>query len=148
MYISGREILALSLMLCPEDTGTLRRSARVDDSNLSAMRPRNSLGQFMSGNPYVVVGYGYGFERNEKTGHLASEYAVPVHERLDQRHEPPTQAKFLEDAVYEYSANYGPTIGTMMAGLNSISGPSLLQAFIDWRTLVERRVAASGEQLL
>src|SRR5438067_978412 len=67
LWIAAKEVLALSLEYTPEDTGTLRRSARVDDTGLGP-KPRSTIGTFLADDPYATVGYGYGTEVNEKTG--------------------------------------------------------------------------------
>lgn len=90
MYVSQTEV--------PVDTGTLRASGRV-------LEPERH-GDTIVG----TIGYGYGEQVNPKTGQLAAQYAVPVHERLDVRHAPPTKAKFLEDPCRAYEALYGDTL--------------------------------------
>lgn len=90
MYVSQTEV--------PVDTGTLRASGR-------ALEPEQ-FGDRIVG----TIGYGYGEQVNPKTGELASQYAVPVHERLDVRHAPPTKAKYLEDPCRAYELLYGATI--------------------------------------
>lgn len=145
LYEAARDILALSLEYCPEDTGVLRRSARVDDSNLN--QGARAGGMFLPvsmQSPYAVVGYGYGAEVNPKTQRIASDYAVPVHERAELKHEPPTQSHFLQTAVEEYATIFGTVVGEMMADIESVSGPSLLTSFLDWEELVARRDGMGG----
>lgn len=72
-----RPIYDDSQILVPVKTGDLKRSGFVE------VRRR---GKVIEG----VVGYA----RSEKP-----HYAIFVHERLDLFHQPPTQAKFLEEAV-------------------------------------------------
>lgn len=98
LYRAGLEIMRDSLFLCPIDTGTLRSSARVEEPVETPVRIS------------LTLGYGYGVQVNPKTGHIAAQYAVPVHERLDQHHAPPTQAKYLEQPVLSYAPRLGPTI--------------------------------------
>lgn len=66
-----------SQRLVPVDTGRLRRSG------FTSVRKR-------AGGPVAQIGYG-------RFGQPF--YAAFVHERMDIRHAPPTQAKFLETAV-------------------------------------------------
>jgi hypothetical protein len=66
-------------MYCPKDTGRLVASAYLESVGFRG-QPRVEMGFARGGNPY---------------------YAVVVHENLEMRHEPPTQAKFLEQAVNE-----------------------------------------------
>jgi hypothetical protein len=68
---------------CPKDTGELVGSAYLEHTPY-----RQHRGTGMR----VEMGYA-------KDGH--PDYAPYVHERLDVRHAPPTQAKFLERAVLE-----------------------------------------------
>ena len=68
------------------DSGTLRRSARV-------FAPIRTPGELT-----VEMGYGFGEEVNP-AGRLAAEYAVPVHERSDLMHDPPTKSHFLLDPL-------------------------------------------------
>jgi hypothetical protein len=98
LYQAGIDIMYVSQAEVPVDTGTLRASGRV-------LEPEE-LGDTVS----ITIGYGYGDQVNPKTGQLASQYAVPVHERLDVKHAPPTKAKFLEDPVRAYQSLYGETI--------------------------------------
>jgi len=96
------QIMEASLEQCPVDTGTLRGSAKIDE-------PSRGFSTIS-----VTMGYGFGDEINEKTRRPASEYAVPVHERLEAAHAPPTKAKFLEDPVIEYATQLGPTVAVYM----------------------------------
>lgn len=98
LLVTAREIMTESLMECPIDTGTLRDSARIE--------PVEEYGEAVR----VRFGYGYGDTPNPITGHLPSEYAVPVHEILEARHAAPTKAKFLEDPVL----GIGPNLGVNM----------------------------------
>ena len=85
------------------DNGTLRRSARV-------FAPVN-LGGAIS----VTMGYGFGEEVNP-AGRLASEYAVPVHERTDLMHAPPTKSGFLLDPVLEHAGSFAYELGMRIRG--------------------------------
>ena len=67
-------VLTESLVICPIEHGDLRASGKL------------SLPQTQNG----VVSQNISF---------SSDYAIYVHERLDLRHDPPTQAKFLETSV-------------------------------------------------
>ena len=73
----------------PVDTGTLRSSTFVDEPSRSETE--------------ISVEFGYGRENdmtNPRTGLLASEYMLAVHERLDVAHTN-GKAKFLEDPLNE-----------------------------------------------
>jgi hypothetical protein len=70
-------IMTESVLECPHDTGTLRRSATVEDPKV------NSRG--------LSVAFGYG-----------TDYAAAVHEVTGNYHKPPTKAKFLEDPVLRH----------------------------------------------
>ncbi len=76
------------------DNGTLRRSARVF--------PPVNTGNESS----VTLGYGFGTEVNP-AGRMASEYAVPVHERSELHHRPPTHSHFLLDPLLRFSSQLG-----------------------------------------
>lgn len=117
-------IMSSSLEQCPIETGTLRRSAKIVTAHPGRSfegfsRLRNSSGQFMGiGSPVkevtTILGYGFGDEINPKTHRPASEYAVPVHERVEAYHKPPTKSKFLEDPVYEHAAAMEPMLAAYM----------------------------------
>jgi len=87
-----------SLAEVPKDTLTLMRSARIEPPELS------------DGSVRVTMGYGYGDEVNPETLLPGSEYAVPVHERTEARHAPPTKAGFLLGPVLEHASELGPTM--------------------------------------
>ncbi len=95
----AHEVMAVSDILVPKDTETLRESAEV-------FPVRTEAGRLV-----VEFGYGFGSAVNPKTGRLAAEYAVPVHEILEATHAPPTQAKFLEAPVMAYASEMEKTIG-------------------------------------
>lgn len=64
---------------CPHWKGPLRASGYLEVASFR-------------GKPRIEIGFGKGGK---------PDYAVYVHERTDQYHEPPTQAKFLQRAVLE-----------------------------------------------
>lgn len=75
-------VLAISRALCPVDTGRLAASGRVD-------------GPFRSGDVVdVFISYG---------GDIPSPYPLIQHERLDLKHAPGKQAKFLERPLLEWT---------------------------------------------
>lgn len=75
-----------SQRLVPVDTGDLKRSGFIE------------VRTTVSGNTSAAIGYGrYG----------RPNYAGFVHERMDLRHAPPTQAKFLEAAVNKHIGDFG-----------------------------------------
>ena len=67
-------IMAESLEEVPVRTGQLRRSGAVNEPRKQGRK--------------IVIEFGYG-----------TDYAVYVHENLNNRHKPPTKAKYLEDPV-------------------------------------------------
>lgn len=95
---AGSEIMAVSEVLCPKDTSTLVNS-RFEE-------PARQEGDVIR----VVIGYGRGDAVNPKDGKHPSQYAVPVHEILEARHEPPTQAKYLEVPAVGYEPEFGETL--------------------------------------
>jgi len=74
LYAAGLMIKEKALRLTPIELGNLRGSTYV---NPPILAPQG---------PVVEVGY-------------TAAYAVYVHERTELHHDPPTQAKFLEDAI-------------------------------------------------
>jgi hypothetical protein len=72
--VGGEHVLGDAQQLAPVDTGALKASATAE--------------------PAAWTG-----ERLEKVIGFNTEYAAAVHERLDARHAPPTQAKYLETAL-------------------------------------------------
>lgn len=102
------EIMNDSLDQCPIDTGTLRRSSGIELAEQTGPHEVS-----------VTMGYGYGDDVNPETRRPAAEYAVPVHERVEALHAPPTKAKFLEDPVFEHASQYGPWLAAYM----DIGGP-------------------------
>lgn len=87
----AKEIMTEADVLVPKDTETLRESARIYPPTTDGVHAQ------------VVFGFGFGGAVNPKTGHLVEEYTVPVHEILEAFHEPPTQAKFLEQPLFAYA---------------------------------------------
>ena len=71
-------ILAEALRLCPVETGALRASGKIHGPAWSG-----------SGDCTVTFTFGGG----------PVDYAIPQHERLDYKHTPPTQAKYLEQPL-------------------------------------------------
>lgn len=74
LYREAEAVMAESKRIVPVETGALRASGQVQPPEVEGTR--------------VSVRMGY--------GNAAVPYAVYVHERLDLKHKPPTQAKFLE----------------------------------------------------
>lgn len=94
-------VLERALIYVPVDTGALRASGRVnaDLSNLE-----------------IAVA-------EVRFGSDVAPYAAIVHERLDLRHKPPTQAKYLERAAYELEPEMTLRIGEgAVAGAKNRSG--------------------------
>jgi hypothetical protein len=83
------------------DSGTLRRSARI-------FAPRNDGASIT-----VEMGYGFGEEVNP-AGRLAAEYAVPVHERTELAHNPPTKSGYLLDPLLAHATSFGGDIAIRM----------------------------------
>src|SRR6266496_3812577 len=82
LEIAAEQIMAEADILCPKDTETLVESRFIDDAELHGQRM------------VCTFGYGRGEAINPKDGKVAGQYAVPVHEILSHKHEPPTSAKF------------------------------------------------------
>lgn len=74
LYNAGIMIKGKALPLTPIDESNLRGSAYVNNPVITSQ------------GPVVEIGY-------------TADYAVYVHERTELHHAPPTQAKFLEDAI-------------------------------------------------
>lgn len=104
LYQAGTVVMATSQQLVPVDTGTLKRSGRVEEPVVSEDRVE------------VTVGYGYGEAYPIKAAGDGDEvvgpgYGVYVHEILRNKHKPPTQAKFLEVPAKAM----GPELGSFVA---------------------------------
>ncbi len=83
MFAGGKIIMERSLELTPIDTGDLRKSSFIEvDTTSDPLRAT------------LILGY-------DKALELRNQYAIIVHEDLNARHEAPTQAKFLQQAVQE-----------------------------------------------
>lgn len=95
-------VMEKSLELVPVRTGTLYDSARVN--------PAERVGNMIQ----LEFGYGYGDDVNPEENRTAAEYAVPVHERLEAKHPPPKQAKFLEDPLFERMDRMGEEMSVTM----------------------------------
>lgn len=89
------------------DEGTLRRSARI----FAPIRTPAEIS--------VTFGYGFGEEINP-AGRLASEYAVPVHERSDLRHDPPTKDHYLSDPLFANVNEFEASVAKEMRAMTSI----------------------------
>lgn len=110
LYEGGTIIMAQSDVLVPVETGTLKRSGRVEEPVLSAD------GDGIS----VTVGYGYGVAYQDRAAGEdpgdAHGYGFWVHERVvtrdgkPVRHDPPTQAKFLEAPARAFAPEMGSVI--------------------------------------
>lgn len=88
MYEFGRDVIMIqSAEECPRDTWTLVASGYIK-------RPR-----YFSDRVIVDLGYGGSEDKkNPKSGQMASEYMVEVHEDLTKTH-PVGNAKFFENPV-------------------------------------------------
>lgn len=80
--------------LVPVKTGDLKASGFVE-SKRSGRRIRVNIGYGKAGKP---------------------SYGVYVHEMIDVHHEPPTQAKFLEEAVNRHFSSVEPRIREFLSG--------------------------------
>lgn len=98
LYQSAIEIMRTSQGEVPVEFAILKASGRV-------------LEPVLEGTTLVcTLGYGYGTEVNPRDGKTAAGYAIPVHERLELKHAPPTKAKYLEDPVLAFIKDYEPTL--------------------------------------
>jgi hypothetical protein len=84
-----RPAFELSKVYCPKDTRALVNSAYLEITSYRG-KPRVEMGYARGGNP---------------------RYAAIVHENLEFRHAYPTQAKFLERAVLEWSGDIYYNLG-------------------------------------
>lgn len=90
LYEWAENTMADSKELCPIDTGNLCASGHVQGRDGTPRFDEDPFEVFLSyGGP---AGSGPG--QKEDVG-----YAIPVHENLAARHNPPTQAKYLETPV-------------------------------------------------
>ena len=102
LLAEARDIMTKSIPQVPAETGTLRDANFVEGPFEDADEVR------------VRLGYGGpGDKRNPKTGQMASQYAVIVHERLGADH-PSGNAKFLEKPIIEASASMESRVGSRM----------------------------------
>ena len=111
LYEAGTIIMANSQILVPVDTGTLKRSGRVEEPVVSGD------GDAVT----VTVGYAYGAEYEGRAQGDGDEavgpgYGVYVHEILGNKHKPPTQAKFLEVPAKAMEPEFG---GILEHNINS-----------------------------
>jgi hypothetical protein len=98
-------VMAQSKAQVPRSTGTLAESGYV--------------GIPISTRYTVTVPMGYGGPNdiiNPISGESASEYAIPVHEQVEIRHEN-GKAKFLEDPLNESAANLLEAVGRRIRAL-------------------------------
>lgn len=86
----AQSVFMESQLLCPVDTGLLRRSGEIVE-------------RFGNTEPSVEISY-------------SAPYAVYVHEDLSKRHNPPTSAKFLEIAMAHQEADF---IADMLGAVSS-----------------------------
>lgn len=100
MEAFGYKVMNQSLQQAPIESGTLRRSAKVNPAENTGTRLR------------LVMGYGYGDEVNPQ-GKTAADYAVPVHEIMEKKHPPPTKSHFLIDPLLENSKLLEPYMAGM-----------------------------------
>lgn len=98
LYAHAVEVFNISQYLVPVDTGALRSSGYVTQPYVIG----NNVG--------VLIVY----------GQASAPYALWVHERLDLFHEPPTQAKFLEqplvDSVEDFQRGFRQVIEKAIEG--------------------------------
>lgn len=116
LYMKGFAIDADMVPLIPVDFGILRGSHYVAPPT-NTRRPR------------VQVGVG-------------TDYALPVHEREDLRHNPPTRSKFLEVVVVEHRRGYADWIAK--ATRNNIKSGRTVRS-IPVRAPKTPKVAREGE---
>lgn len=92
LYREGEELIAEAKPITPIDKGTLRNSGYVEDPVLEPTQIT------------VLAGF----------GGAAQGYAIYVHEDLSKYHNPPTQAKFLEDTLLQRSKGMTERIANRM----------------------------------
>jgi len=88
LYQLANEIMTASKDVVPVDTGALRASGQV------------GLPEVTGDQVSVTLGY----------GDTAATYAIPVHERADLYHKPPTGWKFLERPTIEAAERVGKAV--------------------------------------
>lgn len=114
------EVMVRSRVQVPKDTEVLMNSARpnISETGLQEVTPEDELvSPRLNGNRVTVTfGYGYGEEQNPKTGRLAGQYALPVHEIYEAKHDPPTKSHFLIDPLLEKAPQFGPDLKLAMQG--------------------------------
>lgn len=108
---AATQIMEEADVLVPKDTETLRESARINPPNTDPMGAG------------VTFGFGFGGAINPKTGNAVNTYAVPVHERTEVFHEPPTQAKYLEEPLLAYAAMMEHDIGAKVQAMTFTPEP-------------------------
>lgn len=89
LFLEAHRILARSIRITPRDTGALRSTGHVEPPKVTSRGAE------------VVLGY----------GGPAAPYAVYVHEITTSYHEPPTQAKYLEQPVLEATRGLSQRLG-------------------------------------
>jgi hypothetical protein len=109
-------ILAASQELVPVDTGALKLSGRVEEDR-GSLGYRRTFGATGTTFSYRVVygGRASGGIMGVAGADVHVDYAVIVHERMEVYHKPPTQAKYLEQAVYRNRPEMNAIIRDMMA---------------------------------
>lgn len=95
---AARSIMRQADFLIPKDTETARESARI-------FPPTEDP------SPGITFGFGYGGAVNPKTGQTPDMYVVPLHELVEVKHAPPTQAKFLEEPLFDWAAREQSQLG-------------------------------------
>ena len=99
VYAEANDIFNESQAQVPVATGTLRSSGEVSPPAVSAHQ--------------VSVEIGY--------GGAAADYALPVHEKIEAYHAPPTKAKYLEDPMIAAARGMGSRIAKyVLAELNRL----------------------------
>lgn len=99
----AEKIMEESVGECPKDTGALVSTAFVDMDR----------GTFKNA---ATFGYNGKATVNPKSGETVSEYMIAVHEDLTAVH-PNGKAKFLEDPVNRYAAEFEKTLGEKIADI-------------------------------
>ena len=94
LFREAEPIMTKSKRLVPVDTGALRSSGHVEPPEIRGKRVR------------VFLVY----------GGASAEYAVFVHENTNARHNPPTQAKYLEQPLMEAIPGLGGRLAARVRG--------------------------------